>query len=208
MTGEAEFTGRKGRFLAWFLTSPLRRLLEWRMGRPEARILARLALEGSERVLDAGCGSGFHSLLVAEHLPEGHVVAVDLSEEMLARLRRLAARRGLEARIEAHLADALALPLPANSVDRAFSAAVWHHLDDPAAACAELARVVRPGGRVVVSDLYIEAGHAAVRGLHGHDRAFDEGDMRAVLEGAGLVDVEVERVGQWVIGSGDKRSEQ
>lgn len=160
---EYEFSGLKGRIFAWALTSPLRRVLDWKMGKPEERIFALLCLDGGERVLDAGCGSGFHSLLLAEKVPRGSVVSVDISPEMLDRLRRNAARRGLSGRIEVLHADGLELPLPDASVDRAMSAAVWHHLDDPARACAELARVLRTGGRAVVSDLYVRPDGMAVQ---------------------------------------------
>lgn len=199
-----EFSGFKGRFFAWFLTSPLRRILEMKMGKPEERILELLALTGDEQVLDAGCGSGFHSLLAAEALPEGRVTAVDISPEMLDRLRTNAASRGLADRIEVLQADGLKLPLEDESMDRAISAAVWHHLDDPPAAAAEAARVLRPGGRFVVSDLRIEPSKKAVAGLEGHDRAFGPDDMRRILGGAGFGDVRVEMVGRWVLGTGDK----
>jgi len=205
MTSEThEFSGAKGRFFAWFLTSPLRRVLEWKMGKPEARLLELLRLEGGERVLDAGCGSGFHSLLIARSLPGGGVVAVDISPEMLDRLGRNAAREGLSERIEVLLADGLRLPLPDRSVDRAISAAVWHHLDDPEGACRELARTLKPGGRVVVSDLLIRPSEKAVAGLEGHERPFDADEMRRILEGAGLVEVQVELLGRWVLGAGEK----
>lgn len=202
MTAAAvEFSGAKGRFFAWFLTSPMRRLLEWRMGRPDDRILELLDLGGDQQVLDAGCGSGFHSLMVAARLDTGRVVSVDVSQEMLDRLHRNAVARGLDARVEPLLADGLALPLPDASVDRALSAAVWHHLDDPDRACAELARVLRPGGRAVVCDLVIEPDTKTVRGLEGHDRAFGPSEMRRIFEGAGLVDVETETIGRWVVGA-------
>jgi SAM-dependent methyltransferase len=197
-----EFSGLRGRFFAWFLTSPLRRILEMKMGKPEARILELLALTGSEQVLDFGCGSGFHSLLMAEALPQGRVVALDVSPEMLEQLRRNAAARGLAERIEVLQADGLKLPLQDASMDRALSAAVWHHLDDPEQAARELARVLRPGGRAVVSDLLIEPSTKAVAGLDGHDRAFGVGDMRRILGDAGFVDVTVELVGRWILGAG------
>lgn len=199
-----EFSGFKGRFFAWFLTSPLRRVLEMKMGKPEARMLELLQLQGGERVLDAGCGSGFHTLLLAEQLPEGQVVAVDVSPEMLDRLRRNAARRKLSERVEVLRADGLQLPLEDESVDRAVSAAVWHHLDDPQQACRELARALRPGGRAVVSDLEIQPATKAVKGLDGHDRAFGPADMKRIMEEAGLCDVRVETIGRWVVGAGDK----
>ncbi len=167
-----EFSGTKGRVAAWFLTSPLRRILDWKMGTPEERLLDFLQLSGDEVVLDSGCGSGFHTLLLAEELPNGKVLAVDLSSEMLDRLEKNARKRGLEGRIEVIHGDGLDLDMDDNSVDRALSAAVWHHLDDPQGACKELVRVVRPGGRVVVVDLKIEPSTKAVAGLKGHDRAF------------------------------------
>ena len=202
-----EFSGAKGRFFAWFLTSPMRRVLEWKMGRPEERLLALLQLTGDEQVLDAGCGSGFHSLLIARALPEGRVTAVDISPEMLERLSRNAKAQGLSDRIEVLRADGLRLPLPDGSADRAISAAVWHHLDDPQGACNELARTLKPGGRAVVSDLLVQPDIKAVRGLDGHDRAFGADDMRTIMERAGLINIEVEVLGSWVIGAGEKPTE-
>lgn len=201
---QQEFSGLRGHFFAWFLTSPLRRLLEMKMGKPEARILAMLQLSGDERVLDMGCGSGFHSLLIAEALPQGEVVAVDISSEMLERLRSNAAARGLGDRVEVLRADGLKLPLAEGAFDRAISAAVWHHLDDPQQACNELARALRPGGRAVISDLEIEADKKAFQGLDGHDRAFGAEDMRRIMEQAGLEQVLIEKVGRWLVGRGDK----
>ena len=81
--------------------------------------------------------------MVARRLGSGRVVGVDVSTEMLGRLRRNAARQGLSARIEAIEADALALPLDDESIDRAITVATWHHLVDPRRACSELARVLR-----------------------------------------------------------------
>ncbi|MFT4974338.1 MAG: SAM-dependent methyltransferase [Myxococcota bacterium] len=199
-----EFSGLKGRFFAWFLTSPARKLLEWKMGRPEARIFELLELEGHEQVLDAGCGSGFHTLQIAAQLPDGHVVATDVSIEMLSRLRRQAAARGLSDRIDAIEADNLALDLEDGRFDRAISAAVWHHLPDPDQAAAELFRTLRPGGRVVVCDLLIAPSEKAVAGLDGHDRAFEPDDMQRILQGAGFETVTVETIGRWIVGAGER----
>jgi SAM-dependent methyltransferase len=201
---QPEFSGFKGRFFACFLTSPLRRVLEWRMGRPEERLLELLDLQGDEQVLDAGCGSGFHTLLVAERVPRGRVVATDISTEMLDRLRSLAASRGLSDRVDARLDDNLDLDLPDGGMDRALSVAVWHHLSDPQRACDELARTLRPGGRVVVVDLEIAPDEKAVHGLDGHDRAFGPADMERILQQSGLTDVGVQTIGRWIVGVGDK----
>lgn len=204
MTREPEFSGLRGRFFAWMLTSPLRRVLDWKMGNPDARFLELLALDGSETVVDSGCGSGYHTLMVAERLATGRVIGLDVSREMLAQLGRNAARRGLTERVDAIEADALAIPLDDMVADRAITVATWHHLDDPQKACAELARVLRPGGRLVAIDLEISAGHRPGAHLHGHDRAFGEPDMRRVLRAAGLHDIAVETLGRWVIGTAVK----
>ncbi len=201
-----EFSGRKGQVAAWFLTSPLRRVLEWKMGKPEERLMEFLQLSGDETVLDAGCGSGFHSLLMAEQLPKGEVIAVDVSTEMLDQLRKNAKKAGVSDRIQVVHADGLHLDLEDESVDRALSAAVWHHLDDPQGACNEMARVVRPGGRIVVSDLNIEPSTKAVAGLKGHDQAFQAEDMSRIMSEAGLVDVQVDLLGRWLVGVGTKPS--
>jgi len=203
-----EFSGPKGRFFAWFLTSPLRRVLEWRMGKPEERLMALLALEGHEEVLDAGCGSGFHTLMIAEKLTTGRVVGTDVSVEMLDRLGRLAAKQGLSDRIEPRLADNLALDLPDASFDRALSAAAWHHLADTQQAGDELARVLRPGGRVVVVDLAIAPSEEAVPALGGHDRTFESADLERIFATSGLTNVHVERVGRWLVGVATKPTQE
>jgi ubiquinone/menaquinone biosynthesis C-methylase UbiE len=199
---DVEFSGLRGRFFAWFLTSPMRRILHKKMGNPDGRLLELLELAGHETVVDSG--SGHHSLMVADRLSSGQVKCVDVSREMLERLSKLAAKRGLSHRIETVLADGLALPMADGSADRGLSVAVWHHLDDPQRACAELARVLRPGGRLVSIDLEIGPSKKPVRGLRGHDRRFGALEMEAILEEAGLTKISVETLGKWVIGRGDK----
>lgn len=98
------------------------------------------------RVLDAACGTGRHSVWLAA---QGHeVIGVDLSPDMLARARA----KLPDARFER--GELNALPLPDASVDSALCALALVHLADLHPALAELARVVRPGGRVVISDVH------------------------------------------------------
>lgn len=109
----------------------------------------RRLLEGlpaGARVLDAACGTGRHAAWLAAR---GHdVVGVDASDAMLARARaKLPACRF-------ERGDLAALPLPDASVDAAVCALALVHVPDLRPALAELARVVRPGGRVVVSDVH------------------------------------------------------
>ena len=98
------------------------------------------------RVLDAACGTGRHSLWLAA---QGHtVVGIDASPDMLAKARA----KLPDARFEQ--GELTALPLPDASVDAALCALALVHLPDLRPALAELARVVRPGGRIVISDVH------------------------------------------------------
>jgi trans-aconitate 2-methyltransferase len=108
-------------------------------------ILDRLELAGDETVLDAGCGSGRVTQLLLERLPQGRVIAVDSSAEMLAR-----AREELDpARADVRAADLAQLRLAnGETVDAVFSNAVFHWIADHEALFAALARALRPGGRL------------------------------------------------------------
>ena len=110
-------------------------------------VLDRLPLAGDERVLDAGCGSGRVTELLAERLPRGRVVALDASASMIAAARERLAVFG--DRIEYVTAD-LGRPLPlAGPVDAILSTATFHWVPDHDALFANLAAVLRPGGRLV-----------------------------------------------------------
>jgi trans-aconitate 2-methyltransferase len=122
-----------------------------RVADPQTRwgtaVLDRLPLDGTERVLDAGCGSGRVTELLANRLPEGRVVALDGSPSMIAAARERLARFG--DRIEYVVTD-LGLPLPIEgAVDAVLSTATFHWVPDHDALFANLAAVLRPGGWLV-----------------------------------------------------------
>ena len=122
-----------------------------RVADPQTRwgtvVLDRLPLAGDERVLDAGCGSGRVTELLAERLPNGRVVALDGSPSMVDAARERLARFG--DRIEYVVAD-LGQPLPIDGqVDAVLSTAVFHWVPDHDALFRNLAAVTRPGGRLV-----------------------------------------------------------
>jgi trans-aconitate 2-methyltransferase len=122
-----------------------------RIADPMARwgmaVLDRLPLTGDERVLDAGCGSGRVTELLAARLPRGHVVALDGSPSMVDAARERLAPFG--DRIEYVVAD-LGQPLPLTEpVDAILSTATFHWVPDHDALFANLAAVVRPGGLLV-----------------------------------------------------------
>ncbi|MEY6433891.1 methyltransferase domain-containing protein [Thioalkalicoccus limnaeus] len=109
-------------------------------------VLERLPLEGQERVLDAGCGSGRVTEHLCQRLRRGMVIALDLSPAMLAEARRRLALFGEQ--VTFVRAD-LARPLPLKAVDAVFSTATFHWIRDHDALFANLAAVLRPGGTLV-----------------------------------------------------------
>ena len=110
-------------------------------------VVDRLELHGNETVLDAGCGSGRVTALLAERLPDGRVIALDGSTSMLEIARRRLAP--FVDRIRFVLADLMA-PLPIDEpVDAVLSTATFHWVPDHDALFGHLAAVLRPGGRLV-----------------------------------------------------------
>jgi SAM-dependent methyltransferase len=110
-----------------------------------------LGLAPGERLIDVGCGLGEAAIALAEDLGEGgEVVGIDVSESMLrvARSNASAAR----CRVRFTVGDAASLDEPDDSFDAARSERTLQWLADPAAAVAEMVRVVRPGGRVSLID--------------------------------------------------------
>lgn len=109
------------------------------------RILETLPLQGDERVVDIGAGTGRDTEALLQRLPHGHVVAVDGSEAMLGRLRQRLASVGPDRLtvLQADLREPLVLAEPADVV---FSVATLHWLPDHSAVFTSLAAVLRPGG--------------------------------------------------------------
>jgi trans-aconitate 2-methyltransferase len=104
-------------------------------------VLDRLELRGDETVLDAGCGSGRVTRLLADRLPRGRVIAVDASPQMVAR-----AREELGPDVDVREGDLTSLRLAdGERVDAAFSNAVFHWVPDHDALFAALAAAMRPG---------------------------------------------------------------
>ena len=119
------------------------------MTRWGSAVLDRLPLEGDETVLDAGCGSGRVTEMLAQRLPRGRVIALDGSPSMIEEARHRLKEFG--DRIAYVVAD-LGQPLPLGPlapVDAILSTATFHWVPDHDALFANLAAVLRPGGRLV-----------------------------------------------------------
>ena len=106
------------------------------------RVLDRMRLTGTERVLDAGCGTGRDAAALLERLPEIDLVGVDASSRMIDEAR---ARLGTRATLV--VAD-LTQPLPIEPVDAVMSVAAFHWITDHELLFRNLAASVRPGGRL------------------------------------------------------------
>jgi trans-aconitate 2-methyltransferase len=127
------------------------------MGR---EVLERLPLEGSETVIDAGCGSGRVTEALVARLPRGRVIGVDASASMID-----AARERLGDRAELHVADLVAFDLGVRA-DAILSTATFHWIADHDALFARLRAHLRDGGRLVAQcggDGNIANVHAAAR---------------------------------------------
>ena len=99
---------------------------------------------------DVGCGTGSLTFELARFAR--NVIGVDLSHEMLRRARAIAKERKL-GNVEFRQGDALEVPLPARSVDATFCVMVLHFVPDPARAIANLCRITRLGGPIILVDL-------------------------------------------------------
>jgi SAM-dependent methyltransferase len=141
------------------------------------------ALRPGDLALDVGCGTGRAlPALAAATGPTGRVIGLDLTPAMLVAARDA----GRDDYATLLLADARRLPVAAATADVVFAAGLVQHLPDPAAGLADLARVTRPGGRLVI---FHPSGRAALAARHGRtvrpDEPLNEDNLTALLGATG-----------------------
>jgi SAM-dependent methyltransferase len=156
--------------------------------------LSRLELRAGESLLDVGCGTGMLLEALSISVPDAKLSGVDPSPEMLE-----VARKRLDAAVILEESHAESLPFPDASFDVVVSASAFHYFRDPLGALEEMARVLRPNGRLVVTDWCDDYVVCRICDLwlrlfgRGHFRIYGEKQCRQFLEKAGFTDVRVDR---------------
>jgi SAM-dependent methyltransferase len=131
------------------------------------RLRAVLRPEPGERLLEIGVGTGYYSLDLAEWVgPEGKLELFDLQQKFLDHVMRAAGERGL-ANLAPTQGDATALPFEDDSADAVILTAVLGEIPDTAAALREIRRVLKPGGRLVVGELFGDPHFTTLGSLRG-----------------------------------------
>jgi ubiquinone/menaquinone biosynthesis C-methylase UbiE len=153
-----------------------------------ARLDELVVLTGDERALDVGAGTGAFAFALAPRVRQ--VVALDQDEAMAARARETAPPN-----VDVVVGDGEHLPFESFSFDLAVTARTLHHTPRPELVIAELARVTRPGGTILVVDQLAPVDPLAAFELNRFERARDatttrvlsDGDLRALFDANGLV---------------------
>jgi len=156
-----------------------------------------------EVVVDLGSGAGVDVFLAADLVgPAGRAIGIDMTPEMVAKARALVAEHGIR-NAEFHESIMERLPLPDGSADLVVSNCVINLSPDKAAVFREAYRILKPGGRLVVSDIVKEKAFelADVCGCVGG--AMVRGEYLETIRAAGFRDVEILEDGRWGTGRAD-----
>ena len=158
-----------------------------------AKVVMPWVLRGEDLVgdvLEIGAGAGANTAVLAATHPQAAITATDIDPAMVAAARARLARFGR--RIAVQQADTTQLPFDDDSFDVAVSLLMLHHVLDWEAAIQEVARMLRPGGRLVGYDL---TATRSARALHLVDRSphrlVDSDELRQALTHAGFVEIAV-----------------
>jgi arsenite methyltransferase len=157
-------------------------------------VFDRMRLAAEDNVLDIGCGAGWLSRLLAEQVPQGRVVGVDISDEMIRRARR----NNLDVENAMFvIGEAEEIPWDANFFDHAISVEAAYYWPNPFAAVCEIHRVLREGGSAwILVNYYRENVHAHQWGemLNVPARLLSAAEWAALFSEAGFSEVRHERI--------------
>lgn len=160
--------------------------------KPQQAALAALDLKADDRFLDVGCGTG--AAVRAAAATVERAVGVDLSPQMIARARDLA---NDVPGAEFVVGDSEQLPFEAGAFTALLCTASFHHYPDPEKAIAEMARVLTPNGRIVISDGVADRWPARIADRilrvvdRGHVRLYRTQELAGFMRAAGLGEIVV-----------------
>lgn len=143
------------------------------------------------KILEVGTGTGRYGLKIAQDFPESKIFLTDILEESLGLARKLAEGWGIN-NVEFKKEDARRMSFPNNEFDIVFSDAVIQHLPDDLAAVREMVRVLKPGGRIVLSVVNKRNFHTLYKMLkgrkyeYGYEKSYTRSELRKILEENGL----------------------
>lgn len=153
--------------------------------------LNKVNMQPGEVVADIGAGTGF----ITESLVKKgmKVIAIDQSEAMLQQLQaKFPQRNGVDCRV----GEAEELPVESDSVDHVFANMYLHHVENPLDAIKEMARILKPGGQLVITDME-EYDCYSLRMEHNDEwMGFSEKDMRQWFHEAGLKKIRIDHSGE------------
>jgi ubiquinone/menaquinone biosynthesis C-methylase UbiE len=124
-------------------------------GITRGRLIEILAPQPGERVLEIGPGTGYYTFEMAARLDGGQVDIFDIQQEMIDHVMREANRRGIT-NVEPALGDAQSLPYADGSFDAVVLITVLGEIPDQDRALAEVTRVLKPGGRLIVGEMFVD----------------------------------------------------
>jgi ubiquinone/menaquinone biosynthesis C-methylase UbiE len=156
--------------------------------------MARLSLRPSDRLLDVGCGTGELLVRLAAKYPHAQLAGLDPVTEMLA-----VARQKLSDKVDLRVGWANELPWPAASFDVVVSCNMFHYITHPVHAVREMERVLRPGGRIVITDWCDDYVACRICNLYlrlaakAHYKTYRQAECAALLSEAGHVNAHIER---------------
>lgn len=203
MNAVNEWTGGNAKTKGRILNSFIRRGLELAvLGDSSSQLKEKILnrLKGDENILDVGAGSGYYSLQIAAKLTTGRIYCLDGSPDMLAILKRLADRRGLSEKIVHINADADLSGLGNSTMDIAASFNLFHELSDPSPVFAEMIRVLKPGGIIVISDFSKEFADKHAGAFGGWSRK----ELEIIMRTSGFENVSVAVVKKTIFATGRK----
>jgi ubiquinone/menaquinone biosynthesis C-methylase UbiE len=183
----------------------LRRMAEW-LAPIKRRSFELMRVSAGQRVLDVGCGPGVDTTALARIVgPSGHVTGIDIDPGMIEQASAAARQAGVDGYVEYRVVDGHSPPFADAAFDAVRSERVFQHAADPDRLLAEMIRVTRPGGWVVVGDadhttVSIDADDMDLEWRVRQVRAFSFAHgaigrrLPRMFESAGLQDVTIEAI--------------